>query len=96
MGPEHVNGDPGLGRGIGGWGLLFHLKIFWAKESSYEFSPLLSHFRLLPSVATLSSSTPALGGCCCCSAPVFAFGVSSCDPCRVRDAVILCLFQLPS
>lgn len=89
-------GIQGWAEGLGGWGLLFHLKIFWAKESSSEFSPLLSHFCLLPSVATFSSSASAPGGCCCCCAPVFAFGVSSCDPCRVPDAVILCLFQLPS
>lgn len=48
MGPEHVNGDQGLGRGVGGWGLLFNLKILLAKERSYEFLPLFSHFPLLP------------------------------------------------
>lgn len=60
MGPKHVNGDQGLGRRVGGWVLLFNLKILLAKEGSYEFSPLFSHFLLLPSVATFSSSTSAL------------------------------------
>lgn len=78
MGPEHVNGDQGWAEGWG-WGLLFNLKILLAKESSYEFPPLFSHF---PSVATFSSSTCALGDCCF-YAPIFAFGFLPCDPCRV-------------
>lgn len=68
MGPKHVNGNQGLVRRVGGWVLLFNLKILLAKEGSYEFSPLFSHFLLLPSVATFSSSTSALGGSCCAAA----------------------------
>lgn len=55
MGPEHGNGDQGLGRGVGGWGLLYNLKILLPTKSSYEFSPSFSHFPLLPSMATFSS-----------------------------------------
>lgn len=88
MGPEH--GEQELGRG---WGVDFNMKILLAKESSYEFLTLFSHVSSLPSIPTLTSSTSALGGCCCYSD--FAFGFSSCDPCRVSDAVISCLFQFP-